>query len=184
MGACRKLYCSQHILIRSLEEWKTQLDKNKIVRVVLIDLSKAFDCISHYLLIAKLDACDFENEALSLISSYLKNRKQSVRINKVYSIFVVLISGVLQGSVLGVFFLNDLCLFITKASLHNYTDDNTLSAYSSDLNSLIDILLEESQTTTNWLKVNRMIANPKKFRAMLVSKRKKHRTGRFYNFYH
>ena len=103
VGACRKLYCSQHILIRLLEEWKTQLDKNKIVRAVLIDLSKAFDCISHYLLIAKLDACDFENEALSLISSYLKNRKQSVRINKVYSIFVVLISGVLQGSVLGVF---------------------------------------------------------------------------------
>ena len=65
-----------------------------------------------------------------------------------------------------------MCLFITKASLHNYTDDHTLSAYSSDLNSLIDILLEESQTTTNWLKVNRMIANPKKFRSMLVSKRK------------
>ena len=55
--------------------------------------------------------------------------------------------------------------------LHNYTDDNTLSAYSSDLNSLIDILSEESQTTINWLKANHIV-NPKKVQAMLVLKRK------------
>ena len=81
-----------------------------------------------------------------------------------------------QGSVLGALlfniFRNDLYFFITKASLRNYADDNTLSAYSSDLNSLIDILTEESQTTLNWLKANHMIVNPKKFQAMLVSKRK------------
>ena len=57
-------------------------------------------------------------------------------------------------------------------SLHNYADDNTLSAYSSELNSLIEILIEESQTTIYWLKANHMIVNPKKFQAMLVSKRK------------
>ena len=51
---------------------------------------------------------------------------------------------------------------ITKASLLNYADDNTSSAYSSDLNSLIDILIEESQTTVNWLKANHMIVNSKK----------------------
>ena len=81
-----------------------------------------------------------------------------------------------QGSVLGALLFNifrsDLYFFITKASLRNYADDNTLSAYSSDLNSLIDILTEESQTTLNWLKANHMIVNPKKFQAMLVSKRK------------
>ena len=59
-----------------------------------------------------------------------------------------------------------------KASLHNYADDNTLSAYSSEFNSLIEILIEESQTTINCLKANRMIVNPKKFQTMLVSKRK------------
>ena len=69
-------------------------------------------------------------------------------------------------------FLNDLYFFITKASLHNYADDNTLSAYSSDLNSLVDILTEESQATINWLKINHMIVNPKKFQAMSVLKRK------------
>ena len=148
VGAYRKLYSSQHILIRLIEEWKTQLDKNKIVGAVLLDLSKAFDCIPHDLLIAKLDAYGFDKEALSLIYSYLKNRKPSVCINNIYSTFLELVSGVPQRPVFGALlfntFLNDLYFFITKASLHNYADDNTLSAYSSDLNSLFDILTEES----------------------------------------
>ena len=153
MGAYRKLHSSQHILICLIEEWKTQLDKHKIVGAVLLDLSKAFDCIPLDLLIAKLDAYGFDKETLSLTYSYLKNRKQSVRFNNVYSTFLELISGVPQGSILGALlfniFLNDLHFFITKASLHNYADDNTLSAYSSDLNSLIEKLTEESETTIN-----------------------------------
>ena len=80
--------------------------------------------------------------------------------------------GLVLRALLFNIFLNDLYLFITKVSLHSYADDNKLSAYSSDINSLIDILTEESQTTINWPKANRMIANPKKFQAILVSKRK------------
>ena len=76
MGAYRNLCCSQHIPICFIEKWKTQLDKNKIVGAALLDLSKAFDCIPHDLLIAKLDAYGFDKEALSLIYSYLKNKKQ------------------------------------------------------------------------------------------------------------
>ena len=76
MGAYRNLCCSQHIPICLIEKWKTQLDKNKIVGAALLDLSKAFDCVPHDLLIAKLDAYGFDKEALSLIYSYLKNKKQ------------------------------------------------------------------------------------------------------------
>ena len=101
--------------------------------MVLLDLSKAFDCIPHDLLIARLDAYGFGKEALLLIYPNLKNRKQFVRINNVYSTFLELISGVPQGSVLRTLllfniFLNDLYYFITKAPLHNYADDKTLSA--------------------------------------------------------
>ena len=63
-------------------------------------------------------------------------------------------------------------MFITKAPLRNCANDNTVSAYSSELNLLIYILIEESQTTINWLKTNHMRVNPKKILAMLVSKRK------------
>ena len=54
VSAYRKQYSSQHVLIRLLEEWQQNLDQNLIVGAVLMDISEAFDCISHDLLIAKL----------------------------------------------------------------------------------------------------------------------------------
>ena len=67
-----------------LEEWREKLDKNFIVGAVLMDLSKAFDCILHDLIIAKLAAYGIERETLTLIFSYLKYRKQCVKINNIH----------------------------------------------------------------------------------------------------
>ena len=106
IGAYRKAYGTQHVLIRLLEDWKTKLDNNYIVGAVLMDLSKAFDCIPHDLLIAKLNAYGVDENALVLIYSYLKRREQSVRINNTYSSFQTILSGVPQGSVLGPILFN------------------------------------------------------------------------------
>ena len=155
MGAYRKHYGTQHVRIRLLEEWRANLDQNKIIGAVLLNLSKASDCIPHGLLIAKLNAYGFDREALTLIYSYLKGRKQSVRINNIYSNFHELLSGVPQGSILGALlfdiFLNDLFLFITKASLQNHVDDNTLPSSSTDVASLTELLSQEFNTTNDWL---------------------------------
>ena len=97
--AYRKLYSSRHILIHLIEEWKTQLDKSKIVDAIVLNLSKVPYCIPHDLLNAKLDVCGFEKVALSLIYSNLKNRKQPANTNNVYITFLELISGVPRGSV-------------------------------------------------------------------------------------
>ena len=64
VGAYRKLYRNQRIVIRLIEECKTPLDKKKITGSLLHGLSKAFDCIPHDLLIAKLDAYGFDKEVL------------------------------------------------------------------------------------------------------------------------
>ena len=120
-------------MIRLVEEWKSKLDNNFIVGSVLMDLSKAFDCIPHDLIIAKLHAYGFDENALFLVYSYLIKRKQSVRINYVYSSFQEIVSGVPQGSVLGPiifnFYMNGLFFFIKQATMYNYADDNTLAFY-------------------------------------------------------
>ena len=67
VSAYRKNYSSQHVLIRLLEEWKQNLDQGNLVGGILMDLSKAFDCIDHELLIAKLDAYGFDKSALIYI---------------------------------------------------------------------------------------------------------------------
>ena len=104
IAAYRKSYGTQHSLIRMIEEWRVKLDNDNIVGAVVMDLSKAFDCIPHDLLIAKLHAYGLDENALVLIYSYLKRRKQSVRINNTHSSFQTILSGVPQGSVLGQFY--------------------------------------------------------------------------------
>ena len=82
-----------------------------------MDLSKAFDTINHDLMLAKLKAYGFSTNALNLMHSYLKNRKQKVQINNKFSLERNVIAGVSQRSIDGLllfnwFIINDLVFFI------------------------------------------------------------------------
>ena len=80
-----------------IELWKKALDNKKIAGGVLTDLSKAFDCLNHNLLVAKLDAYGFDTNALDYINNYLKGRKQRTKVGNAYCLWRELIGGVPQG---------------------------------------------------------------------------------------
>ena len=70
------------------------------------DLSKAFDCLDHELLIAKLNAHGFSLTALKLVHNYLSNRKQRAKVNSTYSSLLAIIFRVPQRSILGPLLFN------------------------------------------------------------------------------
>ena len=177
ISAYRKAYSSNHVLLRILENWKKALDNKNYVGTVLMDLSKAFDCIPHDLLVAKLHAYGLSENAVTFIYSYLKRRKQGVKINETESIFQILLSGVPQGSILGPIlfniFINDLFLFIKDVELANFADDNTIYISNKNVEEVIKILEKESKVAIDWFKINDMIVNPGKFQAMILNHDKK-----------
>ena len=176
ISAYRKNYSSQHVIIRLPEEWRKNLGDNLVVAAVSADMSKAFDCILHDLLIAKLAAYGLSEDALMYILSYLSNRKQCVRINDTYSEFENIIMGVPQGSILGPLLFNlsikDLFFFILIASVHNFADDNTLSAFAQNVSKLINILQSESEVISDWFKKKQMTVNPYRFQVIIMNKKK------------
>ena len=86
------MYGTSNVILRLIENWKAQLDKGKFVGAVLMDLSKAFDWVPRDLLIARLHAYGFNFDSLVFYYSYLKRRKQCVKINNFLSSFLILLS--------------------------------------------------------------------------------------------
>ena len=148
LGGFRQGYNKQHVLLNFLQYCKNSIDNKGLAGAVFMDLSKAFDCVNHGLLIAKLSAYGLNMDALQLIRSYLTNRQQRVKINSSFSAWKEIKIGVPQGSVLGPLlfnvFANDIFWFPHRTKIRNYADDTTISACHPDLDTIIKQLEEDS----------------------------------------
>ena len=136
VAAYRERYSCNHVLMQLIENWKRAIDENFKINTVLKDLLKAFDCIPHVLLIIKLYAYGLSVETTLFFYSYLKRRGQRVKIDTILSSWQVLISGVLQGSILDpilFIFLNNLLQVLKNSHICNLADDNTISVASTQL---------------------------------------------------
>ena len=112
-----------------IEKSRRPVDGGSQARALLADLSKAFDCIDHELLIAKLYAYCFYEISLYFINSYLKGKIQRAKIYSSYSVFAEILLGVSQGSILGPLlfkiYICDLFFKNSDIDIANCADDNT-----------------------------------------------------------
>ena len=106
-----------------------QVIANGAFGALLTDLFKAFDCLPHELLIAKLHAYEVDIPSLKQLHSYLTKRKQRVKLNGTYKSWSEIVFGVPQDSIPGPLlfniFLFDLFKFFSGVDIANYADDNT-----------------------------------------------------------
>ena len=137
-----------------------------------MDLSKAFDCLPHKLLLEKLKAYGLSDKANKLLESYLTMRKQRVKHGQTQCEWHEILKGVSQGSILGPLlfniFVNDMYYFINERQLYGYADDNTLSKAAKDAESLTRSLESDAKSTLSWFENNHMRANPDKFQAIVL----------------
>ena len=96
----RKGHSTQHSQIVFPEKWKESVGQGHVFGALLIELSKAFDCLPHNLLIAKLNAYGFDNKAVRFAYDYLTPCKQRTKRSCTYSSWQEILSEVPQGSIL------------------------------------------------------------------------------------
>jgi hypothetical protein len=139
-----------------------------------MDLSKAFDCLPHDILLSKLSAYGLTENSIKLLYSYLSDRKQQIKIGNIVSMWGKSSKKVPRGSIheplLFNVFINDIFYFIHKSNLYNYADDNTLSFHSPDYEKVISVLQEESDILIKWFSFNCLQANPEKCQVIAVGK--------------
>ena len=146
---------------------------NQMVGTVVMDLSKAVDCLSYGLIIAKLHAYGSSISPCDLFSSYFCNRFQRIKVNNCRIEWPVIRKGIPQGSILGPLlfnvFVNDMFHFMAKFDLYNYADDNSLSVASYHMHDVVSHLSRDCKNAVKWFRDNGMQANPSKFQFMIVS---------------
>ena len=145
---------------------KKRFDKGKLFGALLADLSKAFDCLPHEFIIAKLNGYGFNLPSLILMHSYLSDRKQRTKVNHAYSSWEEILFSVPEGSIIGPIlfniFLSDLFLRISDTDFSSYADDNTIYDSGNSIEEVISSLQESAEKLLQWFSHNQMKGNADK----------------------
>lgn len=141
-------------------------EKKSMTATCLCDLSKAFDCVSHGLLVSKLVHYGIAENGVKMISSYLSNRHQFVSTRGGTSDMLPVTSGVPQGSVLGpilfLIYINDLASCVPDVEFRVFADDTTLAVQGNSLNMLVGRLCGARVGVGDWFASNQLALNAAK----------------------
>ena len=149
------------------------LDNKGYQITVFCDLSKAFDTISHSILLDRLEVFGIRGIALNWFKSYLGFRKQYTLYNNSSSSYTSVNCGVPQGSILGpilfLIYINDITRTTDKLKFLLFADDTTIFLHGRDPNHLQNILNLELVKVSNWIKNNKLTLNINKSHFMVSS---------------
>ena len=167
----RKGFGTQQCLLVIIEKLRRIRDNKGVFAAVFTDLSKAFLCISHELLIAKLNAYGFVIKLLNFILACFTNRKQKTKTDPSFSDFLNILFGVPQGSILGpllfIIYICDLFMEYDPIEFASYADDTTPYTYGQSFHEIIEKLQTDMSNIFEWFHHNGFKANPAKFHFLL-----------------
>lgn len=143
-------------LLSTTQTIMQNVDNGGCEQAAVLDFSKAFDKVSHFLLLGKLVALDFNDNLINWILDFLTDRKQRVVIQGCSSSLENVTSGVPQGSVLGpalfLIYINDICRTLTS-TIRLFADDALLHcplSNCSSFNDFQDDLSRLEEWANNW----------------------------------
>ena len=126
----RSKHSTETALIKIIDDLLFNLDNDRVSGTVLVDYRKAFDMIDHTLLLKKLEVYGLSRDSLQWFTSYLKDKRQFVKLGDKQSSVAIVRHGILQGSILGpllfIAFINDLPLYVISSRIDLNADDTTL----------------------------------------------------------
>nr|CAH7729526.1 unnamed protein product [Callosobruchus chinensis] len=141
--------------------------------LTMVDLSKAFDCVSHELLLIKLERYGIRGSPLSLIKSYLSNRHMYVSMGYDTSSIKFVKHGVPQGSVLGpllfIVYINDFFYYMFPNQVFMYADDASLLNKKQNYNELLRISDSIQNRAEQWYSSNLLQLNRDKTQQIIFS---------------
>ena len=172
-------------ILRVHNDLGSVVDKKGSGILLLLDFSKAFDTIPHNILLTKLqEQFNFSFEAVSLMESYLRGRKQTVFCGDRRSKSADVTSGVPQGSVLGPLLfcchINDLPTVLKYCTIQIFADDVELYVCRSGpcAQELVRMVNADLERIVEWSRRNELHVNPTKSKAMFITNRRR-RADRF-----
>ena len=160
-----------HCLLTMIEKFRNIRENNGVFAKVFTDLSKAFDCISHELLVAKLNAYGFDTKSLNFILVYFTNQEQKTKIGSSFSDFLNILFVVPQGSILSpllfIIYICDLFTEYDAIEFASHADDTTPYTYGQSFDEIIEKLETDMSNICKWYHHNGFRPNLAKFHFLL-----------------